>query len=289
MHTPVLVAEIVRFLNVKQDGIYVDCTLGAGGHAKAILEACAGCKVIGLDIDPDALNIAKERLFVHERSGKIKILRESYVNLSSVLESEEIGEVDGLLADLGVSSMHLDNPSRGFSFKEEGPLDMRMDPSSQKTAYDVVNTYSEKELSRIISEYGQERFARRIAKEIVKSRPINSTRDLVEAISRAIPSAEKRKRRRHFATKTFQAIRIEVNNELENIKRFLDQAEDALKPGGRIAVISFHSLEDRIVKNHFRNSEKLKVITKKPVTPTERERELNPRSRSAKLRVAERI
>ncbi len=289
MHTPVLVAEIVRFLNTNRDGIYVDCTLGAGGHALALLEACAGCRIIGLDVDPEALSIAKERLSVYERSGRIKILRESYVNLSSILRSEGIKEVDGILADLGVSSMHLDNPSRGFSFKEEGPLDMRMDPSSEKTAYDVVNIYSERDLARIIGEYGQERFARRIAREIVRSRPINTTKDLVDAVSRAIPFSEKRKRKRHFATKTFQAIRIEVNNELENIKKLLVQVENALKLGGRVAVISFHSLEDRIVKNHFRNSRKLKVITKKPVTPTEREIQINPRSRSAKLRVAERI
>ena len=289
MHTPVLVAEVVRFLNVNQDGIYVDCTLGAGGHTLAILKRCGRCRVIGLDVDPDALTIAKERLSVYERSGRVKILRESYVNIASILRSEGIEEVDGLLADLGVSSMHLDNPSRGFSFREEGPLDMRMDPSADKTAYEVVNFYREEDLARIIREYGEERFARRIAREIVRSRPVKTTKELVEAISKAIPPSEKRKRRRHFATKTFQAIRIEVNNELENIKTFLNQAEDVLKIGGRVAVISFHSLEDRIVKNHFRNSERLKVITKKPVTPTEEERRINPRSRSAKLRVAERI
>ncbi len=289
MHTPVLVAEVVRFLNPNRDGIYVDCTLGAGGHTLALLERCARCRVIGLDVDPDALSLARERLSVYERSGRIKILRESYTNITSILRSEGIEKVDGLLADLGVSSMHLDNPSRGFSFKEEGPLDMRMNPSADKTAYEVVNFYEEEKIAKIISEYGQERFAKRIAREIVKSRPIRTTKDLVEAVSRAIPPAEKRKRKRHFATKTFQAIRIEVNNELGNIKVLLEQAVDVMKVGGRIAVISFHSLEDRIVKNHFRNSEKLKVITKKPVTPTERERRTNPRSRSAKLRVAERI
>ncbi len=289
MHTPVLVAEVVHFLNIKQDGIYVDCTLGAGGHTLALLERCARCRVIGLDIDPDALSLAKERLSVYERSGRVKILRESYTNITSILRSEGIERVDGLLADLGVSSMHLDNPSRGFSFKKDGPLDMRMNPSADKTAYEVVNFYREENLARIIREYGQERFAKRIAREIVKSRPIRTTKGLVEAISKAIPSAEKRKRKRHFATKTFQAIRIEVNNELDNIRSLLKQAEDVLEIGGRIAVISFHSLEDRIVKNHFRSSERLKVITKKPVTPTEKERRINPRSRSAKLRVAERI
>ncbi len=289
MHTPVLVAEVVHFLNIKQDGIYVDCTLGAGGHTLALLERCARCRVIGLDIDPDALSLAKERLSVYERSGRVKILRESYTNITSILRSEGIERVDGLLADLGVSSMHLDNPSRGFSFKKDGPLDMRMNPSADKTAYEVVNFYREEDLARIIREYGQERFAKRIAREIVKSRPIRTTKGLVEAISKAIPSAEKRKRKRHFATKTFQAIRIEVNNELDNIRSLLKQAEDVLEIGGRIAVISFHSLEDRIVKNHFRSSERLKVITKKPVTPTEKERRINPRSRSAKLRVAERI
>ncbi len=288
-HIPVLVAEVIDLLNLRKGGIYVDCTLGAGGHTFAILNACERCFVIGLDVDPDALILAKERLSVYERSGKVKILRRSYTQLSSTLKETGIEEVDGIIADLGISSMNVDTSLRGFSFTKEGPLDMRMDPSSEKTAWEVVNKYPEEKLERVIKEYGEERFARRIAREIVKSRPINTTLELVDVISKAIPFSKRRKRKRHFATKTFQAIRIEVNSELENLKKLLIQAENSLKTGGRLAIISFHSLEDRIVKNHFRSSEKLRVITKKPVVPTEEERKMNPRSRSAKLRVAERI
>jgi 16S rRNA (cytosine1402-N4)-methyltransferase len=288
-HTPILVAELIDLLKLKSGGIYIDCTLGAGGHTLAILKECSDCLVIGLDIDPGALRLAKRRLFMYERSGRVRILRRSYVELPSVLEGLGIEKVDGIIADLGISSMQVDDPSRGFSFNRDGPLDMRMDPSLKKTAWNVVNEYPEKELERIIREYGEERYARRIAKSIVSSRPINTTLELVKVIERAIPAVERRKRKRHFATKTFQAIRIEVNDELKNVKRLLENSVDVLKTGGRIAMITFHSLEDRIVKNYFRSSEHLKVITKKPVTPTEEEKRRNPRSRSAKLRVAERI
>ncbi len=288
-HTPVLVAELIDLLKPKSGGVYVDCTLGAGGHALAILQACGDCVVIGLDVDPGALELAERRLLMYERSGKVRIFRRSYTELSSVLEELGLEKVDGIVADLGISSMQVADPSRGFSFNLEGPLDMRMDPSSEKTAWKVVNEYPQEKLEEIIREYGEERFARGIAQSIVRSRPINTTLELVEAIRRGIPPGERRKRRRHFATKTFQAIRIEVNNELENVKRLLEQSVDLLKKGGRIVVISFHSLEDRIVKNFFRSSEKLRVITKKPVVPSEEEIRRNPRARSAKLRVAERI
>ena len=289
MHIPVLAAELVDLLNPRSGGIYVDCTLGAGGHTLAILERCGDCFVVGLDVDPDALSLAEERLAMHERSGRVRIFRRSYTELPSILEELGIDEVDGIVADLGVSSIQLDNPSRGFSFNREGPLDMRMDPSQEKTAWNVVNEYPEEKLAWIIHEYGEERFARRIARSIVKSRPINTTLQLVEAIRRAIPPSERRKRKRHFATKTFQAIRIEVNGELENVKKLLESSVDLLKIGGRLAVITFHSLEDRIVKRFFKENEKLRVLTKKPVVPSEEEKRKNPRARSAKLRVAERI
>ena len=289
MHIPVLAAELVDLLNPRSGGIYVDCTLGAGGHTLAILERCGDCFVVGLDVDPDALSLAKERLVMYERSGKVRIFRRSYTELPSILRELGIDEVDGIVADLGVSSIQLGNPLRGFSFNREGPLDMRMDPSQEKTAWDVINKYPEEKLAKIIREYGEERFARRIARSIVNSRPINTTLQLVEAIRRAIPPSERRKRKRHFATKTFQAIRIEVNGELENVRKLLESSVDLLKIGGRLAVITFHSLEDRIVKRFFKESEKLKVLTKKPVVPSDEEKRKNPRARSAKLRVAERI
>ena len=287
-HVPVLLKESVELLNPKPGGIYVDCTLGAGGHTKEILSV-PGTKVVAFDVDDKALSIAKEMLSVFERSGRLHVEWGSYVYLEDTLKSLGINKVDGVIADLGVSSIQIDDPARGFSFRFDSPLDMRMNPKSSLTAWKVVNEYPLEELERILREYGEEPFARRIAREIVKNRPINTTKELVKVISKAIPPNQRRKRRRHFATKTFQAIRIEVNRELENIERLLEILPRVLKSGGRAVFITFHSLEDRMVKRFFKSSKDFKVITKKPIVPSEKEISENPRARSAKLRAAERI
>ncbi len=286
-HIPVLAEELIEFIRPKSGGIYVDCTLGGGGHTLAILSVCGGCRVIAFEVDPEAVRIALEKLKDYERS--VKILKRSYAELEEALEELGLNEVDGIVADLGISSFQVDDPERGFSFRYDSPLDMRMDPSSSLSAWNVVNEYPLEELERVIRDYGEERFYRSIAKSIVKSRPMNTTKELVEAIRRGIPAKARRSRRRHFATRTFQAIRIEVNKELENLKKLLEASEKVLKKGGRIAVISFHSLEDRIVKRFFKNSKILKEVTKKAIVPSEEEVSRNPRSRSAKMRVAERI
>ncbi len=286
-HEPVLTAELINLLSPKKNGIYIDCTVGAAGHILALLEYCGGCFVIGMDVDPVALKIAEERLSMYKRS--VKLIRASYANLKSIVRTLGIDKVDGIIADLGLSSIQLDDPDRGFSFRYDSPLDMRMNPDQTLTAWNVVNEYSEEELYRIIKEYGEEKFARRIARQIVKDRPINTTGELVRVIAKAIPPKSRRSRNRHFATKVFQAIRIEVNKELENLKILLESSHQILKSRGRIAIISFHSLEDRMVKNFFRESPHLKVITKKVVVPSEDEIKRNPRSRSARLRVAERV
>ena len=286
-HIPVLAEELIEFIRPKSGGIYVDCTLGGGGHTLAILSVCGGCRVIAFEVDPEAVRIALEKLKDYERS--VKILKRSYAELEEALEELGLNEVDGIVADLGISSFQVDDPERGFSFRYDSPLDMRMDPSSSLSAWNVVNEYPLEELERVIRDYGEERFYRSIAKSIVKSRPMNTTKELVEAIRRGIPAKARYSRRRHFATKTFQAIRIEVNKELENLKKLLEASEKVLKKGGRIAVISFHSLEDRIVKRFFKNSKILKEVTKKPIVPSEEEVSRNPRSRSAKMRIAERI
>ena len=286
-HEPVLKAELISTLRPIKNGIYVDCTVGAAGHTLAILQSCGDCFVIGLDVDPNALKIAEERLKMFERS--VKLIRESYGRIEDILNRLSVEKVDGIIADLGLSSMQIDDPKRGFSFRFDSPLDMRMDPSKNLTAWNVVNEYPEEKLYKVIKEYGEEPFAKRIAREIVKNRPINTTGELVEIIRKAIPSKSRNRRKRHFATRTFQAIRIEVNKELENLQSLLRASERVLKKGGRIAIISFHSLEDRIVKHFFRKSEHLLPLTKKPITPSKDEIQRNPRSRSAKLRVAERI
>ncbi len=243
--------------------------------------------VIAFDVDPFALREAERKLSMYKR--RVKIFRRSYTDLERTLEDLGIQEVDGIVVDLGVSSFQLENADRGFSFKLNGPLDMRMDPTSDLTAWKVVNEYPLEELDRIIRDYGEEKFHRSIAESIIRSRPLNTTGDLVKAVERGIPPKARRTRKRHFATRVFQAIRIEVNKELDNLKKLLEISERVLKRGGRIAVVSFHSLEDRIVKNFFKNSSFLKPVTKKPVVPREEELSENPRARSAKLRVAEHI
>jgi 16S rRNA (cytosine1402-N4)-methyltransferase len=271
--------------------VFVDATIGLGGHSYEILKRNPKAYLIGIDKDEEALERAEERL--KEFEGRFSLYKADYSDVDLVLREEGIDKVDGVLMDLGVSMLQLKTPERGFSFNEDAPLDMRMDKSQKLTAYEVVNRYSEKDLARIIKEFGEERFAWRIAKAIVSHRrkkPIETTKELAQIVEKAIPKGFYKKI--HPATKTFQAVRMEVNKELDNLKTALVKIPHLLNKGGRIAVISFHSLEDRIVKHTFRHFERegiLKVLTKKPITPTEEEIEKNPPSRSAKLRVAQRV
>jgi 16S rRNA (cytosine1402-N4)-methyltransferase len=302
-HQPVLFQEIIHALQPRQGGRYVDGTLGAGGHARGILEACApDGQLLGLDVDPQALEIARKTLAPYE--GRFHLAHASYTTLAAQLQWLGWNLVDGILLDLGASSMQFDTPQRGFSFQHDAPLDMRFDPRAPRTAADIVNHYSERELADLIYEYGEERNARKIARAIVRARPLHTTRQLVAVIEAVSP---RRGERLHPATRTFQALRIAVNDELEALKTALPQAVACLKPGGRLAVISFHSLEDRIVKEFFREQSRdllnppyetmyaeerkatLKQVTRKPVTPSEAEIQRNPRARSAKLRVAEKL
>lgn len=305
-HITVLLNETVDALEVKPDGVYVDCTLGGAGHTSLILSRLGeNGRVIGIDRDDYALNNAKEKV----KDGRLITVKDNFENIASVVNSLGLETIDGILMDLGVSSHQLDVAERGFSYMQDAPLDMRMDRSAALNAYEVVNSYSEKELFRILRDYGEERFASSIAKKISESRkasPINTTLELSEIVSSAIP-AKYRRDGGHPAKRTFQAIRIEVNGELSCIPKAINDGVDILSPGGRMAIISFHSLEDRIVKNGFKDLEnpctcpsdfpvcvcgkkqKVKVITKKPILPTENELENNSRSHSAKLRVCEKI
>ena len=284
-HIPVMPFEVVEYLVWNKKGVYVDCTVGEGGHASLIAQSSSDVFVIGLDIDSEVLQIAEKNLSSYKN---VALFKSSYTDLPVVLKLLGIEKVSGILIDLGISTFQLKGEGRGFTFNKDEPLDMRMNLEQSKTAYDVVNKYSEKDLADIIFQYGEERFARRIAKKIVQLRPLNTTKELVNAIKQALPYAEIRRRKRHFATKTFQAIRIEVNSELKNIKKFLEFAPDFLEIGGRLVVISFHSLEDRIIKHFFKNDPRIKEIAG-PIRPSESEIKSNPRSRSAKLRIAERI
>ncbi len=305
-HTSVLLEPSLENLAIRPDGIYVDGTLGGGGHSFHIAERLtAGGRLIGIDRDGDALKAAAERLQPFQ--SRVTLVKDNYGNIRQVLGGLGIRQVDGILLDLGVSSYQLDTPERGFSYKTDAPLDMRMDREETRTAQDLVNDSSEEELYRIIRDYGEDRFARRIAQEIVRARqqaPLETTGQLVEAIERAIPQKMKRTGG-HPAKRTFQAIRIELNRELTVLDETLDTLIDCLRPGGRLCVITFHSLEDRIVKSRFRTAEdpcicpkdfpvcvcgrksKGRVITRKPILPSEQEREENPRAKSAKLRVFE--
>lgn len=286
-HIPVLLNEVVENLIWKPDGVYVDCTVGEGGHTQAIAERIlsSGGRVIGIDVDSEVLKIAERNL---ESYPNVQLFKFSYVELPVLLNLLQVHKVDGLLVDLGVSTYQLKAEGRGFSFNQDEPLDMRMNLESELTAYQVVNTYPEEKLADIIYNYGEENFARRIARAIVQNRPIHTTKQLVEIIRKALPYKEVHNRKRHFATKTFQALRIEVNKELDNISKFLNFAPECLNQGGRIAVISFHSLEDRLVKHSFKNDQRLRIIGDF-IAPTTYEISENPRSRSAKLRVAERV
>ncbi|HMK31467.1 MAG TPA: 16S rRNA (cytosine(1402)-N(4))-methyltransferase RsmH [Terriglobales bacterium] len=292
-HVPVLLQEAIEFLAVQRGGTYVDATLGLGGHSLEIASRLGReGRLIGIDKDPAAVERARRKLSEPPAGREddwpaIRLEVGSFVRLPELVGNNE---VDGLLADLGVSSPQLADASRGFSFQAEGPLDMRMDPGSLITAEQVVNRLDERELADVIYEFGEERRSRRIARAIVRSRPIRNTKQLVEVISAV--ARPMKSERIHPATRTFQAIRIYVNRELEDLKAMLERAPEVLKPNGRLVVISFHSLEDRIVKDAIRSGVQAGIyrsLTKKPVTASAEEISRNPRSRSAKLRAAERI
>ena len=306
-HKSVLLNETIDALKIKPDGIYVDGTLGGGGHSYEICKRLSDKgRLIGIDQDAAAIEAASERL--GEFKDRVTIIRSNYCEMKKQLNSIGVTSVDGIILDLGVSSYQLDTAERGFTYREDVPLDMRMDQRQARTAKDIVNEYSEMELYRIIRDYGEDKFAKNIAKHIVQARqekPLETTGELIQAIKAAIPM-KVRAVGGHPAKKTFQAIRIELNNELGVLKDSLDDMIDLLNDEGRLCIITFHSLEDRIVKNHFRTSEhpcicpkefpvcvcgrisKGKVITRKPILPGEEELEENSRSKSAKLRVFER-
>ncbi|RLI18247.1 16S rRNA (cytosine(1402)-N(4))-methyltransferase [Candidatus Bathyarchaeota archaeon] len=291
VHIPVLQNEVAKFLDPKPNNDYVDCTIGEGGHAQAILEKILpNGRLLGIDLTEELIEALK--LKFKDFKQNLVLVCDNFSNLKEIAEKHGFRNVSGVLFDLGLSSWHLEKSGKGFSFMREEPLDMRYEGGV--SAEEIVNGCSEEEIARILKEFGEERFARRIAKTIVEKRrvkPIKTTFQLVDVVRSAVPLWYQ-KRRIHFATKTFQALRIAVNGELENLKETLPQAVDILKTGGKIVVISFHSLEDRIVKNFFRENSKngkLKILTKKPVVPTIEEVRVNPRARSAKLRVAVKI
>ena len=302
-HLPVLYHQVLEALAPVSGCDYLDGTLGAGGHAEGILQASAPRgRLLGLDLDPEALAITRQRLFIY--GDRVVLQQASYQMAPQILQDMGWSHLHGILLDLGVSSMQIDRPGRGFSFLQDGPLDMRFDQGRGLSATDLVNTLSHKELAKILREYGEERFASRIANAIINGRPIHTTTDLVGVITQSVPHYEPGI---HPATRTFQALRIATNQELENLALALPGLMRCLAPGGKIAVISFHSLEDRIVKQFFKKESRdcicppeqpvctcghtasLKVLTKKPVRPSDQEIQHNPRARSARLRVAEMI
>jgi 16S rRNA (cytosine1402-N4)-methyltransferase len=294
MHKPVLKKEVVDLLSPKTDENLIDCTLGEGGHSLAILERTgSGGKILGIDRDPEMINNFKEKIKDSEKKENFILVCDNFANLKEIVKKNNF-KTDFILLDLGFSSWHLENSKKGFSFKREEPLDMRYNPGEEGglKASNIVNIFSQSEIEKILKEYGQEPFARKIALKIVevrKKKPIESTFDLVEIIKKATPFWYQ-KRKIHFATLVFQALRIFVNKEIENLKMVLPDSLEILNPGGKLAIISFHSLEDRIVKNFFKEKEQqkiIKILTKKPIIPSEEELKTNPRSRSAKLRVAE--
>jgi 16S rRNA (cytosine1402-N4)-methyltransferase len=291
VHEPVMTAETIALLAPSRGGLFVDCTVGLGGHARALLEAGAS-RVLGLDRDPDALKIARARL--EEFGDRVELVHADYRQLGRVLDDRGVAGVAGTLADLGVSSMQLDAEGRGFSFRRDEPLDMRMDQSQGPTAADLLDQTGEEELANLIFEYGEERYSRRIARSIVEARrraPITTTGQLAQIVRRAVP--RRGYQRIDPATRTFQAIRIWVNRELDQLEVFIGEACTRLLAGARFAVITFHSLEDRIVKHAFRALAQgrmaLQILTKRPIVPGDTELDRNPRSRSAKLRAVERL
>ena len=306
-HTPVLLGECIDGLNIRPDGLYVDGTLGLGGHAREIAKRLGSGRLIAIDRDAEAIREAEGHLSEH--SGRVTFLHGNFGDISGILDANGAGKVDGMLFDLGVSSPQLDNGQRGFSYMHDAPLDMRMDRGAGETAFTIVNQWPEEDLKRVFSEYGEERHAGLIARAIVRNRAvaqIKTTFELNGAIFSAIPAAARREAQ-HPSKRCFQALRIAVNDELESIARMLGAAPGRLRKGGRLCVISFHSLEDRLVKNAFNEAARscvcpadfpvcvcgtvpsLKVVTKKPIVPGDEEKERNPRARSAKLRIAEKL
>ena len=306
-HAPVLLNECIEGLDIKPDGIYVDGTLGRAGHSSEIIKRLDGGRLIGIDRDMTAIIEAGEKL--RQYGDRFTAVHGNFSRIGEILDDLGIDKVDGMLFDLGVSSPQLDDGERGFSYMTDAPLDMRMDRDQSLTAYEIVNTWPEEELRRILFDYGEERYSPRIAAEICRRReksPIGTTTELAEIIKSAMPAKALREKQ-HPAKRSFQAIRIAVNDELGEVSDMLDTAADRLKIGGRLCVISFHSLEDRLVKNAIRRREQgctcpknfpvcvcgfvqtLKSVTRKPITPTDEELESNPRSRSAKLRIAQRV
>ena len=303
-HLSVLLRESIDGLAIKPDGIYFEGTTGLGGHSIEIAKRLTTGRLIACDRDEFALEMAAERL--RDYSDRVTFVHGNFGDIKELLDNLGIEKADGILCDFGVSSPQLDRAERGFSYMQSAPLDMRMNPKDTLTAYDVVNTWSEDELRRILFEYGEERYARRIVENVISSRPVSTTDELVEIIKSSMPSKALREKQ-HPAKRTFQSIRLAVNDELGEIKRLLSAAPEVMNTAGRIALISFHSLEDRLVKNSFKANEdgctcskdfpqcvcgfeqKLIIITKKPVIPTDAEIGVNPRARSAKLRIAERV
>jgi len=295
MHIPVLQKEVIAYLDPQPDENFIDATLGNAGHTLAILEKNGpGGKVLGIDKDPEQIKNARLNIKDAESKNRLITVCDNFANLKEIAARERIKEVAGIIFDLGMSSWHLGESGRGFSFLKDEPLDMRYGDSSKLSAEKILNYESGREIERILQEYGEERFAKKIAEKIVetrRARTIGTTSQLVEIIRQAVPSGYQHQKI-HYATRTFQAIRIAVNEELDNLKKVLPPAVEILKCGGKIVLISFHSLEDRIVKNFFREKAKenvLTIITKKPVGPTKEEIKINFRSRSAKLRAAEKI
>lgn len=308
-HVSVMAKECMDALDPTRGGIYVDCTAGGGGHSLEIVKRLPeGSRLICLDRDDNAIAACTAR--VSDYSDKVTIVKSNFRNIASALDMIGVDKIDGVMWDLGVSSHQLDEGDRGFSYSKEAPLDMRMDQTEGKSAYDVVNFYSEDELRRIIRDYGEEKFASRVAQFICRKReiaPIETTTELADIISSAIPAQKRMKESQHPARRTFQAIRIEVNGELDAITPSIEAAVERLNPGGRLAVITFHSLEDRITKETFKTlatgctcppefpvcvcggKPKINLLSRKPILPSEEELEINPRSRSAKLRIAEKV
>ncbi|MEI6330980.1 MAG: 16S rRNA (cytosine(1402)-N(4))-methyltransferase RsmH [Pseudanabaena sp. ELA645] len=281
-HVPVLAEPTIAGLEIVSDGVYLDCTIGGGGHSDLILQAAENVRLVGIDRDEMAIAAAGEKLADYQ--NQVTFWRGNFCEYKPSLDLL----FDGILADLGVSSTQFDVAERGFSFRESGDLDMRMDNRQTLTAAEIVNHYKEVELANIIFKFGEERLSRRIASQIVEKRPFQTTLELANAIAACVPSSY-RHGRIHPATRTFQALRIVVNRELESLEKWLAVAPNWLKTGGKIAVITFHSLEDRIVKHTFREDERLQVLTKKVIIATDEENKVNPRARSAKLRIAQKL
>ena len=286
-HVPVLVREAIDFLGVRPEGTYIDATLGAGGHSQEILKLLGSGRLLAVDRDPRALEIAGEKLAGF--GGKLMMQHGNFAQIDELHAASGLPPVDGVLADLGLSSMQIDDAARGFSFNSPGPLDMRMDPGSETTAADLVNYADERELADIFYKLGEERHSRRIARAIVKARPYRLTTELAQVVTRAIPSRAGL-HQIHPATRSFMALRLAVNAELDNLDQFLDRVLTVLRPGGRVVILSFHSLEDRRVKQAFRRWQGegwASILTRKCVRPGDTEVQMNPRARSAKLRAAE--